>query len=111
MTMIGTLLNKESIRNQKMIFEYEKELSLLPKGSIQGKNVGNKVYYYLNYRDGKKVISKYIGKDKQALIPIKEKLERRIQIENMLKKLKEEQMQIKKMEALLWFCIMEAIWL
>ena len=101
MTIIGSLLNRENIRNQNMILEYENELSNLPKGSIKAKKVGNKIYYYLYFRDGKKVISKYIGKDEQSIIIIKEKLERRIQIENILNKLKEEQLQIKKMEALL----------
>ena len=96
MTIIASLLYKESVRNHNMILEYENELSSLPKGSIKTKKVGNKIYYYLNYREGKKVKSKYIGKDEKSLIFIKEKLERRIQIEKILKKLKEEQLQIKK---------------
>ena len=109
MTIIANLLNKEYIRNHNMIEEYLKELAILPRGSIKAKNVGNKTYYYLNYRDGKKVISKYVGKSIESLKQIKEQLERRSQIESMLRKLKEEQSQIKKMEALLWFYIMEAI--
>ena len=101
MTIVATILNKENIRNHNMIVEYERELSMLPRGSIKAKIVGNKTYYYLNYRDGKKVVSKYIGKNKETLDQIKEQLERRNQIENILKKLKEEQLQIQKLEALL----------
>ena len=106
MTIVATLLNKENIRNHNMIVEYEKELVVLPKGTIKAKSVGNKTYYYLCYRDGKKVISKYVGKDIEVLNRIKEQLERRNQIESMLKKLKEEQLKIQKMEALLWYYIM-----
>ena len=101
MSIVSSLINKESMRNQNMILEYERELTSLPKGSIKAKHVGNKVYYYLNYRDGEKVVSKYIGKSEESLITIKEQLERRRQIEGMLKKLKEEQKQIKKLEAIL----------
>ena len=101
MSIVSSLIKKESMRNQNMIIEYERELTSLPKGSIKVKHVGSKVYYYLNYRDGGKVVSKYIGKSEESLITIKEQLERRRQIEGMLKKLKEEQKQIKKLEAIL----------
>lgn len=101
MSIVGSLINKEYLRNQNMIMEYEKELVDLPKGSIKAKLIGKKTYYYLNYRDGKKVISKYIGKDEDSVSLIKEQLERRNHIEQMLKKLKQEQQQIKKLEAML----------
>ena len=101
MTIVATLLNKEKVRNHNMIKAYEKELDILPKGTIKAKTMGNNTYYYLNYRDGKKVISKYVGKDEETLDHIKEQLVRRNQIESMLKKLKEEQLQIQKLEMLL----------
>ena len=100
MSLVKSLIDKEFVRNQNMILAYEKELSILPKGSIKTKIIGNKSYFYLNYRDGKKVISKYIGKEENASF-VKEQLERRHQIELMIKKLKQEQRQIKKLEALL----------
>lgn len=101
MSIMSSLIDKESLRNQNMIAEYEKELTTLPKGSIKTKKVGNRIYYYLNYRDGKKVVSKYVGKDENSLQAVKEGLERRVHVEAMLKKLKEEQKQIKKLGALL----------
>lgn len=107
MSLVKSLIDKEFVRNQNMILAYEKELSILPKGSIKTKIIGNKSYFYLNYRDGKKVISKYIGKEENASF-VKEQLERRHHIELMIKKLKQEQRQIKKLEALLWFYIMAA---
>ena len=101
MSIIATLISKESLRNKNMIAEYEREKTFLHKGSITVKSVGNKTYYYLNYRNGKKIISKYIGKDEHSLQSIKEQLERRKQIEAILKKLKAEQLQLKKLESLL----------
>lgn len=84
-----------------MVIEYTKELDTLPRGKITPKTVNGKTYYYLYYREGKKVLSKYIGKDEKSLSAIREGLARRSQIEEMLKKLKEEHLQIKKMEAML----------
>ena len=49
----------------------------------------------------KKVVSKYIGKDEDSLTKIRELLVRRSQIEELIKKLKEEKAQIKKLEAML----------
>ena len=101
MSIVSSLISRESIRNQNMINEYEKELINLPKGSVKSKTIGKKVYYYLYYRDGKKVISKYLGKDEKKISKIKELLIKRSHIEAMLKKLKQEQQEIKKVEALL----------
>lgn len=99
--MIKTLIFREEMRNENMIKEYTKELMQLPKGKITSKNINGKVYYYLYYRDGGKVISKYIGKNEDTLKELQEKLTRRYQVEEILKKLKEEKIQIKKMEAML----------
>lgn len=101
MSIVGTLINKESVRNQKMISEYEEKLTNLPKGTIKNKVVGDKNYYYLCYRDGKKVVSKYIGKDEDSLKQIENQIEERKHIELMLKQLKKEQQELKRMEALL----------
>ena len=101
MSLVSSLLNKESVRNQNMITEYEKELTILPKGSIKMKVIGRNSYYYLNYRDGKRVVSKYIGKDEESVNLVREQLAKRHHIELMLKQLKQEQQQIKKLEAML----------
>ena len=101
MSLVSSLLNKESVRNQYMIEEYEKELAALPKGSIKIKIIGQHSYFYLIYRDSKKVISKYIGKDEKSVDLVKEQLAKRHHIELMLKQLKKEQEQIKKLEAML----------
>ena len=96
-----TVISREETRNENMIIEFTKELETLPKGKITPKTVNGKTYYYLYYRDGKKVVSKYIGKDEERLTAVREQLARRSQIEEMIKKLKEEKAQIKKLEAML----------
>ena len=101
MSMLMTVIYREEARNEKMIIEYTKELETLPRGKITPKTVNGKTYYYLYYRDGKKVISKYIGKDNDSLTSIRERLTRRSQIEEIMKKLKEEKVKIKKLEAIL----------
>ena len=96
-----TVISREETRNENMIIEYTKELETLPRGKITPKIVNGKIYYYLYYRDGKKVVSKYIGKDEESLTAVRDKLVRRSQIEEIIKKLKEEKAQIKKLEAML----------
>jgi hypothetical protein len=61
----------------------EKELKSFPKGSIKERNISNKKYFYLQQRLGKKVIHKYLGKNKpyELIQQIKER-------KNLLKELK-----------------------
>ena len=95
------VISREESRNENMIIEYTRELDTLPRGKITPKSATGKTYCYLYYREGKKVVSKYIGKDEESLIVVREKLIRRNQIEEIIKKLKEEKAQIKKLEAIL----------
>lgn len=101
MSVLSILLLREEKRNVNMLVEYNRELQNLPKGCIKPKKVKDKTYYYLVFRDGNKVVTKYIGKDGENLNYIREQLARRKQVEEILKKLKEEKAQIKKLEAIL----------
>ena len=101
LSMLADVLSKEENRIINMIAEYQVELKTLPKGSIRIKKNRERVYYYLSFRDGKRVATKYIGKDEESIAPIREKLERRKQVEEILKMLSGEYEQIKKMEAVL----------
>lgn len=76
-------------------------MDTLPKGSIKRKNVNGNIYYYLVFRNGNKIVSKYIGKDEESVTVIKEQILRRKQIEGILKKLMDERNQIEKLEATL----------
>ena len=87
MRVLKGILNESKeyyVREQEAL---NKELSKLPKGSVKKRKFGNGFYYYLQYRDEKKVIHKYLGKSNP--IEIINKLKRRKALEKELKKVKE----------------------
>ncbi len=65
----------------------ENKLAQLAKGSVKERNIHGKKYYYLQQRSGRKVVQKYLGKDKpnEILVQIKE----RKSLKNELKKVNE----------------------
>ena len=86
--MILTTIVQEKKRIEYMLAKYQEEYSQLPKGSLSEKKTGGKSYYYLKYRDGKKVVSEYINKSRIDEVRIQ--LEKRRHIEVMMKSLQEE---------------------
>ncbi len=85
LNLIVHMLLREKQRIEFMLAKYQTELETLPKGSISKKNVGKKIYYYLKYRDGKKVVSQYISK--KDIDGIREQINRRRHTEAMIKSL------------------------
>jgi hypothetical protein len=77
--VISGMLRDELKRCQEMHDGLRKSVSKLPKGVInkRKKRYKNRVYsyYYLKFRDGKKVVSKHISKE--AIQEISKKLEQR----------------------------------
>ena len=88
MTLIAETVQKEKQRIEYMLSEYESRLTELPKGTLTETKNGDNVYYYLKYRVGKKVVSKYIPFD--AYEKTQEEISQRKHIERMIKDLKEE---------------------
>lgn len=86
--MILTTIAQEKKRIEYMLTRYQEEYDHLPKGSISEKKAGTRTYYYLKYRDGKKVVSEYINKSR--IDEIRTQLEKRKHIEVMIKSLQEE---------------------
>ncbi len=80
MSMVINLAMRERERILIMIDEYNAILDSLPKGTLLCK----KSYMYLQYRNGKKIISDYIGKDPEKIENINQNLERRKHIEKMV---------------------------
>lgn len=85
--LIDTII-KEKRRIAYMLDRYEKMLVMLPKGTLVGCEKNGRTYYYLKYRNGKKVVSKYVGK--ASVETIAGQIEKRKHIEAMIKSLKEE---------------------
>lgn len=86
--MILTTIAQEKKRIEYMLTRYQEEYDRLPKGSLSEKKAGTRTYYYLKYRDGKKVVSEYINKSRIDEIRIQ--LEKRRHVEAMIKSLLEE---------------------
>lgn len=56
MNMIISTMLQEKQRIDYMLGKYQSLLSGLPKGTISEKPANGNTYYYLKYRDGKKVV-------------------------------------------------------
>lgn len=82
-----------------MILEYRKRIIELPRGSLVIRERNGRKYCYLRYREGKKVIQKYVGTIEQEKI-IYSKIEEREHLMKIVKMLEEENKCIGKMEAI-----------
>ena len=68
----------------------EKRLLELPKGSVKGRLISGQKYHYLQHRIGKKVVHKYLGKNKpeSLLEQIKERKALHIELKKVNEALK-----------------------
>lgn len=64
MSVLDEVLIEEYKRASRVVAVLEKELAELPRGSVRTKRIGHNNYYYLQYREGSKVRSRYIPKEK-----------------------------------------------
>lgn len=101
MSIATQIIEKELERNGRMIKEYENELLELPKGKLTIKNINSHSYYYLKYRTGEKVITKYVGKDNCDVSELNDRLDKRKHIEEMLKQLKSERKELEKLGSMI----------
>lgn len=60
MAVLEGVLEEEYQRSLRVSRALEREVARLPKGSIRTRRIGNHDYYYLQYRDGSHVRSKYV---------------------------------------------------
>ena len=88
LNLILTTILQEKERIDRMLKKYQEELEKLPKGTNSETKAGQSNYFYLKYRDGKKVISQYIPK--KDVEDIRKQVERRRHIETMIRSLQEE---------------------
>ena len=91
-SVVLVVLQDELERNRRMQSRYHKEVDQLPKGSLFQRKIGEHPYYYLNYREKQKVISKYLGKlDEIAVDDMRKRISERKRYEGLLKKLRNEE--------------------
>jgi len=77
---------EQGLANSKAIEVIEEEIRKLPKGYISKKNINNRSYYYLQKREGSKIVSQFIPNEQ--LTEIKELIIKRKQFEESLRDLK-----------------------
>jgi len=64
-----------------------KRLKKLHKGSLFKRRIGKNLYYYLNLRKGKKVLSKYLGREEP--VELEKEIEERKKLKKQLKEVRE----------------------
>lgn len=94
MSILMEVFKEELDRLVRQQAVYSADLQELPKGYISKKNIRGKESYYLQYRDGDKIVSKYISAN--DLPDVKEQIRRRKQLEASLRRVKEDQKKLRK---------------
>ena len=98
MKILNGVLNEELDRLNKLKKNYEKQIAKLPKGSLIKKNIKGNIYYYLNYRQEKKKIFKYIGKlHGKEFENLLDKIDERRKLEKLNKQVKKDVKKLEKM--------------
>jgi len=90
MSVIEGVLLEEKERNLLMQKQYMQDIAKLPKGSIVKKSKKSGDYYYLTYRSGEKVVSEYLGKNKEKIEKIRQDINKRKHLESVVKNLESE---------------------
>lgn len=91
-------LNTRLQNNLERQKEIEKSLDFYPKGHINILNRNGKGYYYLTYREGKKVKNEYLGvAGKTDINKTIFRLKQRQSYDEELKELKNEEKKLKKL--------------
>lgn len=98
METLNGILIEELNRLKSLKKSYEYNLCKLPKGCLIAKEIKGHIYYYLNYREGKKSIFKYLGKlSDEDISQIKNKIEERRKLKGLYAQTKKNISKIEKM--------------
>jgi len=97
MSVIFHVLKEEFERLVETESSYKKAIAAMPRGAPRIRQIRNKKYLYLEYRDGKKVVHDYIGpQDSEKTKDILEKVAQRRRYEKLLKETKEALRDVRK---------------
>jgi len=78
MGILESVLKEELDRLKELRKQYTLEISKLPRGCLIRKKINGNEYFYLNYRNGKKSVFKYIGKlSTKNIKELRSKIEKR----------------------------------
>lgn len=96
MSILEEVMQEEYERINRIIPRIEAEISSLPKGYISEKKIKDNTYYYLQYRENKKMKSCYIKRE--DVEAYRDLIAKRNELVQKLKELKRDQ---KKLEHVL----------
>ena len=96
MGIIEDALREEKDRNKQIREAYLREIASLPHGSLTIKEIGTNSYCYLRFREGDKVRLKYMGKAEDTEDLLRKQIERRRELESLLKDLNNDMKLIEK---------------
>lgn len=94
MSVLLEVLQEEMNRLIRHQEACEADLLELPKGYISRKNIRGRQSYYLQYREGGKIISKWVSTDQ--LQDLEEKIQRRKHLEETLRCIKEDRKRLNR---------------
>jgi len=97
MGVIQSVLKEEFERLNSLQEKYRSDLKDFPKGTVSKRKRGRQVYLYLIYREGKKVITQYIGNlDSDKAQFIKQRLADRKELESKLKRINKDLLELER---------------
>ena len=94
MSILDEVLIEEYDRCERIKKMYLNKIAVLPKGYLSQKKIKDKIYFYLQYREGGKIISQYV--DFEDVEAIKKKIEERRRAEQGIRRCNADQKKIRK---------------
>lgn len=94
MSTLDCVLSREYIRLTQELETLENSIKVLPCGYISRKKIGNKIYYYRQWREGKVLKSEYIRKP--VLDDVIRDIEQRKMLDEKIKVVKNDLQRLKK---------------
>ena len=85
---IISVLEEEFERLKQMEQAYIEKISSLPRGSITQKIIKGRPYYYLVYREGSRVVTKYLKLNEKELRELQSNLKQRQKLEKALREIR-----------------------
>jgi len=93
MTILDEMLAEEYERLERGILLLREEIETLPKGYISEKKIGRGVYFYLQNRDQKKIVSRHLKKEEVETY--RDLIQKRKSLAHKVKELQAEQHKIR----------------
>ena len=91
MKIIKGILAEELDNARQKLRLYQKELASLPKGSIVSKRIKGRLFHYLAYRNGPRMVFKYQGKlDEKSLVKFRSIQKQRAQCREFIADLRKQ---------------------